>query len=69
MRDNNMYKKPAKYVYKSFRVPEKTQEELKEVSRIYGECPSAVIRRLITEAYTFLMAHPELKNYKKEELI
>ncbi len=57
-----MYKKPDKYIFKSFRIPDKSQEELKELTRVYGENPSAVIRRLITEAYTFLLAHPELKD-------
>jgi hypothetical protein len=40
-----------KYSYKSFQISDKTRIELEFLASIYGECASAVIRRLITEAY------------------
>lgn len=40
--------------FKTLRVPSQTQVELAYLVERNGECASAVIRRLITEAYTFL---------------
>lgn len=40
--------------FKSFFIPEQTDVELAYLVERNGECASAVIRRLITEAYTFL---------------
>jgi hypothetical protein len=40
--------------FKSFFIPEQTDKELAYLVEKNGECASAVIRRLITEAYTFL---------------
>lgn len=41
-----------KYHYKSFQLSGRTKLELECLASAYGECASAVIRRLITEAYT-----------------
>lgn len=42
------------YKFKSFYLTEKTQKELEFLHDVYGENQSAVIRRLITEAYSIL---------------
>ena len=46
--------KPRRVRHKSFYLTPVTEQELNYLVEVFGECQSAVMRRLINEAYTIL---------------
>lgn len=56
---------PRKHKFKSFLVKPIDQEQLDYICKVYGENPSAVIRRLIERAYTELKLKEENETEQK----